>query len=119
MQYRLKNKIIVNLILLLFFLSICISNLKAQLIIANQGTSAATITSSFVGTGLTISNPVLNCSSAAYGTFSGGTALATNYAFAPSYSATSGIGQNIATLVAASQKVLTITHIKKYSYSII
>ncbi len=75
MQDKLKNKIIVNLILLLFFLSICISNLKAQLIIANQGASAATITSSFVGTGLTISTPVLNCSSAAYGTFSGGTAL--------------------------------------------
>ncbi len=75
MQDRLKNKIIVNSILLLIFLSICISNLKAQLIIANQGTSAATITSSFVGAGLTISNPVLNCSSAAYGTFSGGTAL--------------------------------------------
>ncbi|WP_128113632.1 beta strand repeat-containing protein [Polynucleobacter necessarius] len=40
---------------------------------------------------------------------SGGTALATNYAFAPAYSATSGIGQNIATLAAASQRVLTVT----------
>ncbi|MBU3630716.1 YDG domain-containing protein, partial [Polynucleobacter sp. AP-Melu-500A-A1] len=40
---------------------------------------------------------------------SGGTALATNYAFAPAYSATSGIGQNIATLVAANQKILTVT----------
>jgi hypothetical protein len=40
---------------------------------------------------------------------SGGTALATNYAFAPTYSSTAGIGQNIATLVAANQKVLTVT----------
>ena len=41
---------------------------------------------------------------------SGGTALATNYTFAPAYSATSGIGQNIATLVSASQKILTVVN---------
>jgi len=40
---------------------------------------------------------------------SGGTALATNYAFSPSYNATAGISQNIATLVAQNQKILTVT----------
>jgi hypothetical protein len=40
---------------------------------------------------------------------SGGTALATNYAFAPSYSAGSSATQNIATLVAQNQKILTVT----------
>jgi mucin-19 len=40
---------------------------------------------------------------------SGGTALATNYAFAPSYSASAGATQNIATLVAQNQKILTVT----------
>jgi mucin-19 len=40
---------------------------------------------------------------------SGGTALATNYAFAPSYSASAGITQNIATLVNQNQRILTVT----------
>jgi autotransporter-associated beta strand protein len=40
---------------------------------------------------------------------SGGTALATNYAFAPSYDSTAGATQNIATLVAQNQKILTVT----------
>ena len=40
---------------------------------------------------------------------SGGTALATNYAFSPSYNATAGISQNIVTLVAQNQKILTVT----------
>jgi mucin-19 len=40
---------------------------------------------------------------------SGGTALATNYAFAPAYSASAGATQNIATLVAQNQKILSVT----------
>ncbi|WP_216246992.1 YDG domain-containing protein, partial [Polynucleobacter sp. AP-Capit-er-40B-B4] len=40
---------------------------------------------------------------------SGGTALATNYAFGPAYNATAGISQNTVTLVNASQKILTVT----------
>jgi hypothetical protein len=40
---------------------------------------------------------------------SGGTALATNYAFAPSYNATAGGSQNMVTLVAQNQKILTVT----------
>ncbi|OJI04080.1 YDG domain-containing protein, partial [Polynucleobacter sp. MWH-Adler-W8] len=40
---------------------------------------------------------------------SGGTALATNYAFSPSYNSTATTSQNMVTLVAANQKILTVT----------
>jgi autotransporter-associated beta strand protein len=40
---------------------------------------------------------------------SGGTALATNYAFAPSYNAAAGINQNTVTLVNQNQKIVTVT----------
>ncbi|MBU3606858.1 hypothetical protein IEN92_08875, partial [Polynucleobacter sp. MWH-Creno-3A4] len=66
------------------------------------GLSSVTVSSSSIGS---------NGSNFVTGiVISGGTALATNYTFAPAYSATSGIGQNIATLVAASQKVLTVVN---------
>ena len=40
---------------------------------------------------------------------SGGTALATNYAFSPVYSGGAGIDQNTVTLVNSSQKIVTVT----------
>jgi hypothetical protein len=40
---------------------------------------------------------------------SGGTALATNYAFSSNYVATSGVTQNMATLVSQNQRILTVT----------
>jgi hypothetical protein len=41
---------------------------------------------------------------------SGGTALATNYAFSPVYSGGAGIDQNTVTLVNSSQKIVTVTN---------
>ena len=61
----------INIISLLFL--ILITNFSySQLVITNQGAPAATIVSGFIGSGLTISNPVISCPSVAYGTFSGG-----------------------------------------------
>jgi gliding motility-associated-like protein len=45
----------------------------SQLTISNQGGSLNAIFSEFIGNGLIISNPVINCPSNAYGTYSGGT----------------------------------------------
>ncbi|NBV00387.1 MAG: hypothetical protein EBS31_02835, partial [Burkholderiaceae bacterium] len=39
---------------------------------------------------------------------SGGTALATNYSFSPSYNATPGVNQNVVTLVNQNQRILTV-----------
>ena len=47
-------------------------SLFSQLVIANQGASATTITSSMIGPGLTVTNPVITCPNNAYGTFTGG-----------------------------------------------
>jgi gliding motility-associated-like protein len=44
----------------------------SQLTISNQGGSLNAILSAFIGNGLIISNPVINCPSNAYGTYSGG-----------------------------------------------
>ncbi len=61
---------------LLIFISINLSyQSNSQLIIANQGAPAATILSGFIGTGLTITNPVITCPTVSYGTFSGGTGI--------------------------------------------
>ncbi|MBI1838483.1 MAG: choice-of-anchor L domain-containing protein [Flavobacteriia bacterium] len=65
--------IIRTTVLLCFVLML--NNAYSQLVISNQGASASSIVSGFIGTGLTITNPVISCPSNAYGTFSGGTAL--------------------------------------------
>jgi hypothetical protein len=59
------------LILLSIFL-LSSKSLFSQLVIANQGASATTITSSMIGPGLTVTNPVITCPNNAYGTFTGG-----------------------------------------------
>jgi gliding motility-associated-like protein len=65
-----------TLLALMIVLSLWLpTTLFAQLVISNQGSPAATILNGFIGSGLTISNPVLNCPSNAYGTFSGGAAI--------------------------------------------
>ncbi len=59
----------------LILLSIFIFSSKSlfsQLVIANQGASATIITSSMIGPGLTVTNPVITCPNNAYGTFTGG-----------------------------------------------
>jgi len=45
---------------------------KAQLVITNQGGTATAIINGFVGQGLIVSNPVINCPNSAYGNFSNG-----------------------------------------------
>jgi len=59
------------LILLSIFL-FSSKSLYSQLVISNQGASATTITSSMIGPGLTVTNPVITCPNNAYGTFTGG-----------------------------------------------
>ncbi len=59
------------LILLSIFL-FSSKSIYSQLVIANQGASATTITSSMIGPGLTVTNPVITCPNNAYGTFTGG-----------------------------------------------
>ena len=59
------------LILLSIFL-FSSKSLYSQLVITNQGASAAAITSSMIGPGLTVTNPVITCPNNAYGTFTGG-----------------------------------------------
>ena len=64
----------INKISLLFL--ILITNFSySQLVVTNQGAPAATIVSGFIGSGLTISNPVITCPTVAYGTFSGGAGI--------------------------------------------
>ncbi|MBT8527482.1 S-layer family protein, partial [Polynucleobacter paneuropaeus] len=61
---------------------------------------------------VTVSSSSINSNGSNFVTgivISGGTALATNYAFGPAYNATAGINQNVATLVAQNQKILTVT----------
>ncbi|WP_158525557.1 YDG domain-containing protein, partial [Polynucleobacter paneuropaeus] len=61
---------------------------------------------------VTVSSSSINSNGSNFVTgivISGGTALATNYAFGPAYNATVGINQNVATLVAQNQKILTVT----------
>jgi mucin-2 len=59
----------------LFFILLFFNSAHSQIVVTNQGASAATILSGFIGSGLTISNPTINCKSVAYGTFSGGTGI--------------------------------------------
>ncbi|MBT8612044.1 hypothetical protein G6664_00005, partial [Polynucleobacter paneuropaeus] len=61
---------------------------------------------------VTVSSSSINSNGSNFVTgivISGGTALATNYVFGPAYNATAGINQNVATLVAQNQKILTVT----------
>lgn len=44
----------------------------SQLVISNQGGTANSLIQGFLGNGLTVNNPVINCPNVAYGTFSGG-----------------------------------------------
>ena len=48
------------------------NNIRAQLVITNQGANASVIVNSFISGGLTISNATINCPSNAYGTFTNG-----------------------------------------------
>jgi gliding motility-associated-like protein len=59
-------------LILLFIFLFSNKSLYSQLVIANQGASATTITSSMIGPGLTVTNPVITCPNNAYGTFTGG-----------------------------------------------
>jgi len=51
---------------------LCCTSSFAQLIITNQGASAQEIINDFIGPGLNITNPVINCPSVAYANFSNG-----------------------------------------------
>jgi hypothetical protein len=62
-------------ILSVLFLFVCtVFSSVAQIQITNQGGTAAAIIGGFVGQGLTITNPVINCPAGAYGTFTNGPA---------------------------------------------
>ena len=65
----------ITIAIIAFVIVVTSADSTAQLVISNQGASASTILSGFIGNGLTISNPFINCTSTAYGTFSGGTTL--------------------------------------------
>jgi len=72
------------------------ANLHAQLIV-NQGVSQATLLSSLLGQGLSVSNVTLNCPTNAYGTFSNGNTTnlgLTNGILLTSGSANNAIGPN-------------------------
>jgi gliding motility-associated-like protein len=66
------KKLTLQVLMMVMSLILLPTTLNAQLLITNQGAPAATILNGFIGSGLTISNPVLNCPANAYGTFSGG-----------------------------------------------
>ncbi len=70
-----SNSLRKNRFFLICFIIISAFNSQAQLVISNQGAPAATILSGFIGTGLTITNPVITCGANAYGTFSGGSGI--------------------------------------------
>ncbi len=61
-----------NHIILLSIFTFHINNYFSQLVISNQGGTAVAITSSMIGPGLTVTNPVITCPNNAYGTFTGG-----------------------------------------------
>jgi gliding motility-associated-like protein len=67
-----------RLLFSIFVLYTCISKLYGQLVITNQGASPQTIVQNLVGTGLTVTNAVINCPSSAYGTFSNGLTTCVN-----------------------------------------
>ncbi len=59
-------------LLILFFISLFGGVSFSQFVVANQGASAQTIVAGMIGSGLTVTNPVINCPNVGYGTFSGG-----------------------------------------------
>jgi hypothetical protein len=69
--YEVKRKTSSALPLILILISVFLGNTATSQLVVTSGGTPQQIISSFIGAGLTVSNPVINCGANAYGTFNG------------------------------------------------
>lgn len=97
--YRNRKNLVCKFLASVFLLAFSFGKINAQLTVT-PGVPAATLVSSLVGAGLTVSNVVLNCPSNAYGTFANGNTTnigITNGILLTTGSAVNAIGPNNST----------------------